>query len=253
MSTTVRALKETAKKTKEAPASPEASRTPESAVSAPSILPPVAIAAELIEQAASGWWAKLNDRQRERINGRFERGKAIALAGEVSFTDDPEVFKVRSQSTRGDYRYTVTLDPDNRSCSCPDVDAPYHVCKHVIAAYILQKALELAAVQPEPESAAAHETPQADPDAEIVASNYQIRYPKDTIVYAKLAYQGRFLLVEVLWIENGRAIVRALPRIENGEAIPNYPFPSPFGGDTSPRWSTCEVNTVALTNVRVYC
>ena len=191
MSTTVTGLKATVNKTKEAPAATEASRTPESAVSAPSIIP------QRIEQAASAWWSKLNDRQRERINGRFERGKAIALACQVAFTDDPQVFKVRSQSTRGDYRYTVTLNPDNRSCSCPDIDAPYRVCKHVIAAYILQKALALSGSQPEPEPepAAVQDPPEADPDTEVVATNYQIRYPKDSIIYAKLSYQSRFILV----------------------------------------------------------
>lgn len=203
---------------------------------------------QYIERAAASWWSLFTPAQRERINGRFERGKAIALAGDVSFTNDPQTYSIRSQSTKGNYRYIVCLDADNRSCSCPDfVDAPGHVCKHIVAANILHKGLEISQAELQPQAQA--DEPASD---EVVSMNYQMRRPKDNIIYAALSYQDKTFPVEILWAENGRAIVRALPKFEKKAMVPVFPFPSPFGGDNSPCWSTAEVEFSALSNVKIF-
>ena len=79
---------------------------------------------------------------KEQISGprRLMKGASLARM-HVQFSQDlPGTFDVRSQ-TRKNRIYTV--DPENRTCSCPDSRAGY-VCKHRIAVVIASRGSDLA-------------------------------------------------------------------------------------------------------------
>jgi len=103
--------------------------------SAPTIIP------DYIRQAAADWWAQLSPLQQEAINGRFERGLELALQGDASHFSE-ETWTVRSSNNGS---YTVEFFSDLRTCTCPDYDnAPFHVCKHIIAVNLTRKSQEIA-------------------------------------------------------------------------------------------------------------
>lgn len=98
----------------------------------------------LLEQAARTVLADMPAEERYYLNGRLERGLALALEGAVTPLDDPDtpwqadLFQVRSSHpTIPPYHYRVDLEA--MTCECPDYANGYH-CKHLIAAQIIVQA-----------------------------------------------------------------------------------------------------------------
>ena len=88
----------------------------------------------VIEQTAKAVFDKFSDRLKASLNGRQERALKLALAGHVMHKAK-RVFSVRSQY--GDHSYLVDLD--RKFCNCPDSQKGY-VCKHRLAAYLVEQA-----------------------------------------------------------------------------------------------------------------
>jgi len=144
------------------------------------------------------------------LNGRFERGVALAASDAVSKYQDPHldgderVYQVRSANARKP-PYSYLVDLDNETCDCPD-HAKGHFCKHRIAAHIFEIASD---------STVESEVP-AQPEAEP---------PKESIIWGVIRHQDEWLEVEVLSNQDGQATVRALPQIVDGKKLQSrFPF-----------------------------
>ncbi len=70
------------------------------------------------------------------------------------------------------------------------------------------------------------------------------QFLREAIIYAVLSLDGQPLEVEILSIEGEVALVRALPRIQDGCLIPQFPFPE--------KQSAAQVIAKSLSNVRIY-
>jgi hypothetical protein len=97
-----------------------------------------------IDQAAEQFRNTLSQDTLWNLNGRFERGAALAKQGAVTHHADPNLankrrlFQVMSANqSRPPYYYMVDLDFD--SCECPD-HCKGHYCKHIIASHIYELA-----------------------------------------------------------------------------------------------------------------
>ena len=65
--------------------------------------------------------------------------KALEIAAKSKLTRKGDLWLVPSQSTRG-AKYTVTTDPEEPQCSCPDFEARQLRCKHIFAVeYTIQR------------------------------------------------------------------------------------------------------------------
>jgi hypothetical protein len=96
--------------------------------------------ADLIRKAERNFISQLSPQSLTKFNGRLERGLELALNGSVhpvSTPNQPHRYQVRS--SEGNREYVVDLDA--RSCDCPDSLKGNH-CKHRIAAYYLDQALQ---------------------------------------------------------------------------------------------------------------
>lgn len=98
----------------------------------------------MLERAARELLVDMPAGERYSLNGRLERGLALALEGAVTPLDDPDTpwranrFRVRSSHPSiPPYHYRVDLDA--MTCECPDYANGYH-CKHLIAAQIIVQA-----------------------------------------------------------------------------------------------------------------
>lgn len=66
------------------------------------------------------------------LDGRLERGKAIAVSGRLRAVEDG-TWLVLSQS-KAKTRYLV--DPNKQTCTCPDFETWELPCKHIFAVRI---------------------------------------------------------------------------------------------------------------------
>ena len=210
---------------------------------APNILPTV------IEQTANKVFESFSERLMTSLNGRQERALKLALNGHVTHKS-ARVFSVRSE--RDQHTYLVNLDKS--FCNCPD-SRKGHVCKHRIAAYLIEQAAR-ATRDVSPLSPAARELPPGlsifnglDPDEEAVEKARSVlqarsQHLNEAIIYATLHVDGQSLKVEIIALEDEVALVRALPTIEDGALIPQFPFPE--------RKSSAQVLAKSLTEVRIY-
>ena len=163
-----------------------------------------------IEAAAEQFKATLSADVLWSLNGRFERGLALAQQGAVSHEKDPDfsalerLYRVQSaNATRPPYSYRVDLD--GSTCECPD-HAKGHFCKHRIAAHIIE-IVNGSTVEPE-------ESPQGVEEAS-----------RESIIWGVIRHQDEWLGVEVLSTQDDRATVRALPKIVDGKKLqPRFPF-----------------------------
>ena len=102
-------------------------------ITAPPLLPVI------IEQTARSVFASFSDKMKARLNGRQERALKLALDGHVTHRY-ARTFSVRSED--GQHAYLVNLE--RGYCACPDFDKG-NVCKHRLAAYLVEQAGERAA------------------------------------------------------------------------------------------------------------
>jgi hypothetical protein len=176
----------------------------------------VLIVPDLINQVYNDLVASLSEKQRRNMHTRMPRGLELALSGKVHFTSDPNTFIVEGHSHP---EYTVDLFA--RTCDCPDcMGIPGNACKHRVAAYLIQKALEL---QPEP-------TPEPEPEPEPAAEQMldaELDVDLDEVpeiinvtdvTYIALKFRGSKIQIELVKTDDGQVSARAL------------------GSDTSPHW-----------------
>jgi hypothetical protein len=205
----------------------------------PNILPTV------LERTACKVFESFSDRLKASSNGRQERALKLALNGHVTHKSK-RIFSVRSQ--RGQHSYLVNLDKS--FCTCPD-SCKGHVCKHRIAAYLIEQASE-ATHEVSQESSAVRELQSSqglDPDEEAVekarlALQGRSEHLREAVIYALLQVDGEPVKVEIIALEGEVALVRALPKLKDGVLIPQFPFPE--------RKSSAQVLAKSLTEVRIY-
>ena len=155
------------------------------------------------------------------------------------------------RSEDGKHAYLVDLEA--RACTCPD-SRNGHVCKHRLAAYLIEQAShsnhEIAPEQPADPPAPTAPDPkpvnQAEEDIEKARLVFQARsqFLRESIIYALLQVDGQPIQVEILDIAGDIALVRALPEINDGQLVPQFPFPE--------RTSVTQVIAKSLSDVRIY-
>ena len=184
---------------------------------------------EALNAAFRNFSNSLSPELKQRMNGRLERGLAIALSGGVTHYEYPERsgfvrrYKVSSSDpTRPPYQVDLVA----RSCTCPDYFKG-HFCKHRVAAQVFElatakvKPQAVQLIQPEEvqpiQSQIAQTTPP--PAEEFNAS--------EAIIWACLRLDGKTIGVEVLGLEGDLIRVQALPTVTDaGKLEPQFPFPS---------------------------
>ena len=187
----------------------------------PAILP------SIIEQTALAVFEKFSERLKAGLNGRQERALQLALGGHVTHKAN-RIFSVRSQS--GQHTYMVNLD--RKYCTCPD-SRKGHLCKHRLAAYLIEQANQA--------------TDQSyDKTIEKVRKLLKARsdFLQEAIIYATLSYEGQSIKVEIIDLDGEAALVRALPKIQDGELKPLFPFPE--------QKSCTRVMAKSLTEIQIY-
>ena len=70
------------------------------------------------------------------------------------------------------------------------------------------------------------------------------QFLREAIIYAVLQVDGNPIQVEILEIAGDIALVRALPKIKDGQLVPQFPFPE--------RTSVTQVIAKSLSDVRIY-
>jgi hypothetical protein len=202
---------------------------------------------ETISQAFDKFQATLSFELKSKLNGRLERGLAIARSNGVTPYADPgnpqstNLYKVRSSNP---LQSPYLVDLHNRSCTCPD-HWKGHFCKHRIAANIITIAAQLSKVNNAPAPVVQEIEQPIKVEPKPVPSP-QPTPKKDAIVWGTLRLNGQLLGVELLnMIEGDKVVVRALPKVIEGNKLrPQFPF--------SGQCCTTTVRKDELFNVKVF-
>lgn len=212
--------------------------------------PPIILPA-VIEETARRVFETFSEKMKQSLNGRQDRALKLALEGHVTHKA-ARIFNVRSENN--DHSYLVDLD--HNFCTCPDSQNG-NPCKHRLSAYIIwqsmQAAQSKAEVPPEPGEPESKVPPstncpitsgeEALEKARLVLEA-RSQFLKESIIYARLPLDGEMLPVEVINLEGEVALVRALPRIQDEQLIPQFPFPE--------KQSAALVLAKSLTEVQIY-
>jgi len=200
--------------------------------------------APAIDQAAEQFRSTMRQDILWGLNGRFERGVALANQGAVSPHTDPNnpdkrhLFQVKSANqSRPPFHYLVDLEAG--TCECPD-HWKGHFCKHRIASHIIEifnynRQMAVSSEAQVPSTTITSEDNQVQPSAnapvtEEVPSNSEpgvetnAVMPKDSIIWGVIKHGGQWLGVEVLALEDDNATIRALPIIAGKKLQPQFPF-----------------------------
>ena len=209
---------------------------------APPILPII------IEQTARNLFESFSEKLKASLNGRQDRALKLALDGHVSHKAG-RIYSVRSE----DGKHSYLVDLEARSCTCPDSHNG-HVCKHRLAAYLIEQANQnnqaITPTQPAdpPVPAAPDPQPLGKEDEAIEKARlvFQARsqFLRESIIYALLQVDGQSIQVEILDIAGDVALVRALPKVKDGQLIPQFPFPE--------RTSVTQVIAKSLSDVHIF-
>ncbi len=203
----------------------------------------------VIEQTARKVFEGFSEKLKSSLNGREERALKLALEGHVTHKSG-RVFSVRSE----DNQHTYLVNLDKGFCTCPDSQKG-SVCKHRLAAYLIEQSNktnhELAGepVNPNPSLPQSNGPKPLDPDEAAVEKarlvlNARSQHLREAIIYAVLVLEDEPLQVEIIDIQGEVALVRALPKIQNGRLIPQFPFPE--------KKSVTQVIAKSLSEVRIY-
>jgi len=104
--------------------------------------------ADVIDRVAEQFISSLRPEVVSSLNGRLERG--LALAKQWSVIHCPEAGKPRCYRVRSSDGYSFyKVDLDARSCDCPD-SLKGNICKHRIAAYYIEQANKTNPQKPNP-------------------------------------------------------------------------------------------------------
>lgn len=130
--------------------------------------------AGFIRQAQTTFISQLTLQARQQFNGRLERGLELALNGSIHPAPTPsQPHRYEVLSSHGDQSYMVDLD--DRHCECPDSQKGNH-CKHRIAAYYYDQALQLKEAKPKDQQIGTsrivfHPLPTVDPQPQKTAAS----------------------------------------------------------------------------------
>jgi len=168
------------------------------------------------------------------LNGRFERGVAMAKQGAVSphinhnLPDKGRLFQVKSANqSRPDLFYLVDLDAG--TYNCPD-HLKGHFCKHLIASHIIEwvNYNRQMAASSNVQSSSTTQAQQAPTSSAPVTETNLDAVPSTTtnaIIWGAIKHGGQWLGVEILAMEGDQATIRALPQIIKGRKLqPQFPF-----------------------------
>ena len=173
------------------------------------------------------------------LNGRFERGVALAKQGAARPYIDPNLpnklhlFQVRSANqSRPPYSYKVDLEAG--TCECPD-HGKGHFCKHRIASHIIEILnynQQMAAASNAQSSSTTHVLKDQAPGANALVTEGANSLPEtsleathNAVIWGVIKHQGKWLGVEVLAMQDEKATIRALPKIIAGNKLqPQFPF-----------------------------
>jgi len=91
--------------------------------------------------------------------------------------------------------------------------------------------------------------PTLKPDDEALekarlALNAHSDFLRQAIIYAQIQIEDQPMQVEILNLEGDIALVRALPKIVDGQLIPQFPFPE--------RQASTQVLAKSLINIKIY-
>ena len=182
------------------------------ALSTPAILPAT------IEQTAGKIFESFSERLKAMLNGRQERALKLALNGHVTHKA-ARIYSVRSE----DQKHAYLVDLERGTCTCPDCKKG-NICKHRLAAYLIEQASLTAETPHEPQPGA------LDPAEEKVEIAHRVLNARsetlrEAIVYARITQDGISLPVEVINIDGDTAVIRALPGLdEANQLVPVFPF-----------------------------
>lgn len=210
---------------------------------------PQSALATVLEQTARQVFENFSDKLKATLNGRQERALKLAMEGHVSHKSG-RIFSVRSEN--GQHSYLVDLA--RSFCNCPDSQQG-HVCKHRLAAYLVEQSTKPVEdipmpVEENPPAPNPHSqpelVPQPDDPLDKVRLIFKANSPflRSAIIYAVLRLENEPLLVEILELDGQLAFVRALPKLIEENLIPQFPFPE--------KQSAAFVLAASLTNVRIY-
>jgi hypothetical protein len=172
-----------------------------------------------IEQTASKVFLGFSEHLKARLNGRQDRALKLALGGHVTHKSG-RVFSVRSEE--GAHAYLVDLA--RSYCSCPDSQRG-SVCKHRIAAYLVEQSMQVTAQSSASQSKPEPVSKESEPlEKARLVLNAKSDMLHEAIIYATLQHNGESLNVEVINLEGDQAVVRALPVFKDGRPIAQFPF-----------------------------
>lgn len=104
--------------------------------------------ADILDRVAEQFISSLRPEVVSSLNGRLERG--LALAKQWSGVHTPEAGKPRCYRVRSSDGYSFyKVDLDARTCECPDSQKG-NTCKHRIAAYYIEQANRMNPLKPNP-------------------------------------------------------------------------------------------------------
>jgi len=195
---------------------------------------------ELLDKIHSDFVATCSDGMKKKFNGRLERALERAKLGNVSVTQEPGIFHVKSVTDIHKSFYVVDLN--NKTCECKD-HANGNTCYHRVASWYIQQALFQTSVD---EPAIADELAQ-----EVVEA---LNPSPDVFIWGEYLYEdGSSIPVEIVELDTEKmtAFVRALPVSDDGQLSPVFPFPSPFEG-SSVRYSSTSCAFDELISVKIY-
>ena len=112
------------------------------------ITEPIVHQADVLDLVAEQFIASLKPEIVSSLNGRLERGLALAKSWSVLHcpeSESPRCYRVRSSDGSSLYR----VDLDARTCECPDSQKG-NTCKHRIAAYYVEQANQMNPLKPKP-------------------------------------------------------------------------------------------------------
>ena len=221
---------------------------------------PQPILTAVLEQTARKVFESFSEKMKAALNGREDRALKLALEGHVTHKF-ARTFNVRSEN--GEHLYLVNLEKS--FCTCPD-SRQGSVCKHRLAAYLVEQSLKasqeietrlpdepssiaLQSVSPEPVTPNPPPAPQLSPQDEAIekarlALHARSAYLRQAIIYAVLFHEGQPLPVEIIDLQDQVALVRVLPKIVDGQLVPQFPFPD--------KQAAIEVIARSLTEVKIY-
>ena len=168
-----------------------------------------------IHRGASYLETSMGQEGRSKLNGRFERGLAMAHKSTVSPYQDPfEPSKERQYQVQSSdpNKPPYLVDLQAGTCECLD-HWKGNFCKHLVAASIIEGALKFMGrlevlKPPVTEITPLPPTPQGE-----------------SIIWAAMRYNDVVLGVEVMNLDGEMATVRALPVIKDDKKLqPQFPF-----------------------------